>query len=328
MGRPVLQVKDLRVSFDTRDGSVKAVNGVSFDLEENQTLGIVGESGSGKSVSALTIMGLIPMPPGHIENGEVIFRGRNLLQLTESEKRKIRGNSIAMIFQDPLTSLNPVYRIGRQIAEPLMLHKKMGKKKALDRSVELLRLAGIPHPEMRVRDYPHQLSGGMRQRVMIAMALSCDPAVLIADEPTTALDVTIQAQITDLMRDVQKRRGSSIVMITHDMGLIAGMADNILVMYAGQPVEFGVAEAVFARPFHPYTRGLLESLPRSDITGKIPLKPIGGIPPSPANLPPGCPFHPRCPFFKDICGRENPVFCDVENGHGSACHFSPEVFGW
>jgi oligopeptide transport system ATP-binding protein len=267
------------------------------------------------------------MPPGKLEGGEVWFKGQELLHLSEREKRKIRGNHIAMIFQDPLTSLNPVLRIGHQIAEPLMLHKKMSKKAAHGRAVELLYQAGIPHPELRMRDYPHQLSGGMRQRVMIAMALSCDPAILIADEPTTALDVTIQAQIIDLMREIQKHQGTSIIMITHDMGLVAGMADTVLVMYAGQPVEFGAAQAVFARPLHPYTRGLLDSLPRADRSEKKTLKPIGGAPASPANLPPGCPFHPRCSYAGDICRREIPLFTALEAGHGSACHISPRAPG-
>jgi oligopeptide transport system ATP-binding protein len=310
--------------FHARDGVVKAVNGVSYTLEENQALGIVGESGSGKSVTALTIMGLIPRPPGKVESGEVLFKDRNLLALSDREMQRIRGNDIAMIFQDPMTSLNPVYRIGHQIAEPLMLHKKMNKRDAYGRVLELLRQVGIPHPELRIKNYPHQLSGGMRQRVMIAMALSCDPAILIADEPTTALDVTIQAQIIDLMRDIQKRRGSSIVMITHDLGVIADMADNILVMYAGRPVEFGTAEQVFARPLHPYTWGLMDSLPRVDITEKLPLKPIGGFPPSLIDLPSGCPFHPRCPYTQDLCVRETPALTDIDGGHASACHFSAD----
>jgi len=253
MTETLLSVDGLKMHFHTRDGVVKAVDGVSYTLDSGETLGVVGESGSGKSVHALTMMGLVPMPPGHIEGGDVIFKGRSLVSMSDEEMRKIRGNEIAMIFQDPMTSLNPVYRIGRQLAEPLMVHKGLSKKEAWGRAVELLRLVGIPHPESRVRDYPHQFSGGMRQRVMIAMALACDPDILIADEPTTALDVTIQAQILELMQEIQKRTNSAIIMITHDLGVVADMADKILVMYAGRPVEVGTTEQVFYRPLHPYT---------------------------------------------------------------------------
>jgi len=310
--------------FHTRDGVVKAVNGVSYDLKKNQTLGIVGESGSGKSVTAMTIMRLIQMPPGHIEGGEVLYNGQSILDLSEDEMRKIRGNKIAMIFQDPMTSLNPVYRVGRQLAEPLMIHKGMKKKEALARAVELLRLVGIPHPEERVKDYPHQFSGGMRQRVMIAMALACDPDILIADEPTTALDVTIQAQIIELMQDVQQRTGNAIIMITHDLGVVADMADNVLVMYAGKPVEYGTTEEVFKKPSHPYTWGLMGSLPRADMTEKEPLMPIHGMPPSLVDLPSGCSFHPRCPYAKDICRTEVPLTHVIEGMHTATCHFAGE----
>lgn len=318
----LLKVDDLTMYFHTRDGVVKAVNGVSYELRENSTIAIVGESGSGKSVTALTLMGLVPMPPGKVEKGAAYFKGRNLLELPEKEMQKIRGNEIAMIFQDPMTSLNPVYRIGRQLAEPLMLHKGLDKKAAWNRAIELLRSVGIPHPEKRVRDYPHQFSGGMRQRVMIAMALACDPDILIADEPTTALDVTIQAQIIELMQDVQKRTGSAIIMITHDLGVVADMADTVLVMYAGKPVEFGNTEDVYKRPYHPYTWGLMGSIPRADMTEKEELTPIEGTPPSLIDLPAGCAFHPRCPYAKDICSREVPELRVISEGHSAACHFS------
>jgi oligopeptide transport system ATP-binding protein len=311
--------------FHTRDGVVKAVNGVSYTLDRGQSLGIVGESGSGKSVTALTIMGLISMPPGRIESGAAWFEGRNLLEIPEKDMQRIRGNDIAMIFQDPMTSLNPVYKIGHQLAEPLMLHLGMSKKAAWARAVELLNAVGIPEPQQRVRDYPHQLSGGMRQRVMIAMALSCDPAILIADEPTTALDVTIQAQILELMQEVQQRTNSAIIMITHDLGVIADMADNVLVMYAGRPVEFGTVDAIFALPTHPYTWGLMDSLPKTathETEGKIPLTPIEGSPPSLVDLPTGCSFHPRCKYAKEICVREVPAMRVIEGTHTSACHFS------
>ena len=324
MSEPLLKVDDLKMYFNTRDGVVKAVNGVSYELMPNTTLGIVGESGSGKSVTALTVMGLVPMPPGEIIGGSVTFKGRDLLSLPEKEMQHVRGNEIAMIFQDPMTSLNPVYRVGRQLAEPLMLHKDMRKKEAWDRAVELLRLVGIPNPEKRVRDYPHQFSGGMRQRVMIAMALACDPDILIADEPTTALDVTIQAQIIELMQDVQKRTGSAIVMITHDLGVVADMADTVLVMYAGKPVEFGKTRDIYYSPTHPYTWGLMGSIPRADMTEKAPLKPISGMPPSLIDLPSGCSFHPRCPYAKDICKTEVPELRVLDGVHASACHFAGE----
>lgn len=320
----LLEVKDLKMFFHTRDGIVKAVNGVSYELESRKTLGIVGESGSGKSVTAMTVMGLIPMPPGKIEGGSVEFRGQNLLEIPEKEMQNIRGNKIAMIFQDPMTSLNPVYRVGRQLSEPLILHKGMNKKEAWARSIELLKLVGIPHPDERVKDYPHQFSGGMRQRVMIAMALACDPDILIADEPTTALDVTIQAQIIELMQAVQKRTGSAIIMITHDLGVIADMADDVLVMYAGSPVEYGTCEEIFKEPSHPYTWGLMGSLPRTDMTEKAPLKPIHGTPPSLIDLPAGCAFSPRCPYAREICHTEVPPVKTIEGKHTARCHFAGE----
>ncbi len=325
MAEELLRVTDLKMHFHTRDGVVKAVDGVSYTLSRGETLGVVGESGSGKSVTALTMMRLIPMPPGRIEGGEVLFKGRSLLDMSEDEIRSVRGNEIAMIFQDPMTSLNPVYRIGRQLAEPLMLHKGMGKADAWKRAVELLDLVGIPHAEERVRDYPHQFSGGMRQRVMIAMALACDPDILIADEPTTALDVTIQAQILELMQEIQERTGSAIIMITHDLGVVADMADRILVMYAGRPVEYGTVDEVFYRPLHPYTWGLMDSIPRHDISDKSALCPIKGQPPSLIDVPAGCAFSPRCPYAKKICFTTEPPFRAVEGDHGSSCHFSGDA---
>ena len=318
----LLVVDNLTMYFHTRDGVVKAVDGVSYELNSGETLGVVGESGSGKSVTALTIMRLIPMPPGRVEGGDVLFRGESLLKMSDNEIRKIRGNRIAMVFQDPMTSLNPVYRIGRQIAEPLILHKGMSKRDAWARAVELLDLVGIPHPESRVKDYPHQFSGGMRQRVMIAMALANDPDILIADEPTTALDVTIQAQILELMEELQKRIGSAIILITHDLGVVADMADNVLVMYAGRPVEYGSVDQLFYRPLHPYTWGLMDSLPEYDVDEKSKLCPIKGQPPSLINVPSGCSFHPRCPFAQPVCSTDVPEYRIIEGGHGAACHFA------
>ena len=318
----LLEVDDLRMYFHTRDGVVKAVDGVSFTLDSGQTLGVVGESGSGKSVTAMTIMQLIPMPPGKVESGRVLFKGADMLEMNEEQVRKLRGNRIAMIFQDPMTSLNPVYRIGQQISESLRLHKDMDRKAAAARAIELLTLVGIPHAVERTKDYPHQFSGGMRQRAMIAMALACDPDILIADEPTTALDVTIQAQIIELMTEIQKRTGSAIIMITHDLGVIADIADKVLVMYAGKPVEYGLKDDVYYRPMHPYTWGLLDSIPRHDVTEKTALCPIKGQPPSLINVPSGCAFHPRCPYATSKCRSEVPTLRDVGGEHMSACHYS------
>jgi oligopeptide transport system ATP-binding protein len=323
MAEHLLVVDDLKMHFHTRDGVVKAVDGVSYTLDSGETLGVVGESGSGKSVHALTMMGLIPMPPGKVEGGDVLFRGTSLIAMNDDDLRKIRGNEIAMIFQDPMTSLNPVYRIGRQLAEPLIIHKGFSKHDAWARAVELLRLVGIPHPESRVRDYPHQFSGGMRQRVMIAMALACDPYILIADEPTTALDVTIQAQIIELMQEIQKRTNSAIIMITHDLGVVADIADKVLVMYAGKPAEVGACDDVFYKPLHPYTWGLMDSIPRHDILdAKTELCPIKGQPPSLIDAPPGCSFEPRCPYAQDVCREKTPGLREISEGHYAACHFA------
>jgi oligopeptide transport system ATP-binding protein len=320
---PLLEVKDLRVGFKTDDGYVGAVNGLSYSVEGGSTLGIVGESGSGKSVNALSIMRLIPIPPGRIEGGTVSLRGDNLLAKSEPEMRKIRGKDIAMIFQDPMTSLNPVLTVGDQILESVQLHLKLGKKDALAKTVDMLRLVRIPLPEKRVKEYPHQLSGGMRQRVMIAMALSCDPDVLIADEPTTALDVTIQAQILELMKEMQQRLGSAIIMITHDLGVVAETCRNVLVMYAGNMVEYGSAEDIFSRPKHPYTLGLLASLPRLDDKSQTRLQPIDGQPPNLLRLPTGCSFAPRCRYRMPICDTPVPSY-DFGAGHVARCFLYDE----
>jgi len=319
----LLEVHDLRVGFKTEDGFVGAVNGLSYSVESGSTLGIVGESGSGKSVNALTIMRLIPIPPGRIDGGTINLRGQNLLLKSEAEMRKIRGKDVAMIFQDPMTSLNPVLTVGDQISEAVRLHLKLGKKDALDKTVDMLRLVRIPLPEKRVKEYPHQLSGGMRQRVMIAMALSCDPDVLIADEPTTALDVTIQAQILDLMNEMQARLGSAIVLITHDLGVVAETCKNVLVMYAGNQVEYGSAMQIFAEPRHPYTMGLLSSLPRLDEKDQTRLVPIEGQPPNLLRLPKGCSFAPRCKYRMPICDEPVPIY-DFGGGHVARCFLYDE----
>jgi oligopeptide transport system ATP-binding protein len=319
---PVLEVDDLHMHFFTRDGVVKAVDGVTFALEAGETLGVVGESGSGKSVTALSIMRLVPEPPGKVVSGDIRFKGESILAMDEKHQRALRGNRIAMIFQDPMTSLNPVYRIGKQIAEPLRIHKNMSKDDAWAAAVELLAQVGIPQAEERARHYPHEFSGGMRQRAMIAMALACGPDILIADEPTTALDVTIQAQILELMLEIQKRTESAIIMITHDLGVVADMANHILVMYAGKAVEFGRADDVFYRPLHPYTWGLLESLPRHDVDDKGALCPIKGQPPSLINLPSGCAFNPRCAYAQSQCRSSVPPLVEIGTGHHSSCHFS------
>lgn len=320
----LLEVENLKTYFFTRDGVVKAVDGVSFTLERGQTLGVVGESGSGKSVTAMSIMRLIKGPQGRVVEGSIRFKGQDVLAMDDEAVRDLRGNRIAMIFQDPMTSLNPVFRVGDQIAESLRVHKGMDKREAFERAVELLKLVGIPKAEARAKDYPHQFSGGMRQRAMIAMALACDPDILIADEPTTALDVTIQAQILELMIELQARTGTAIIMITHDLGVVADMADKVLVMYAGKPVEFGTAAEVFYEPLHPYTWGLLDSLPRHDVSEKGELVPIVGQPPSLIDVPPGCAFHPRCPYATEKCQSEVPRFRDIVGSHGSACHFSED----
>ncbi len=320
---PLLEVKDLRVGFKTEDGFVGAVNGLSYSVDSGSTLGIVGESGSGKSVNALSVMRLIPIPPGRIDGGAITLRGANLLEKSEAEMRRIRGKDIAMIFQDPMTSLNPVLTVGDQISEAVRLHLHLGKKDALAKTVDMLRVVRIPLPEKRVREYPHQLSGGMRQRVMIAMALSCDPDVLIADEPTTALDVTIQAQIIELMNEMQQRLGSAIIMITHDLGVVAETCRYVLVMYAGNLVEYGTVNQIFSEPKHPYTMGLLDSLPRLDAAERTRLVPIEGQPPNLLRLPPGCSFAPRCKYRMPICDTRTPLY-DFSDGHIARCFLYDE----
>jgi oligopeptide transport system ATP-binding protein len=317
---PILEIKDLVVHFMVDEGELNAVNGISFSLSEGEILAIVGESGSGKSVSLLAVMGLIPSPPGKILSGEVIFQGRDLLKMNSENLCKIRGNEIAMIFQDPMTSLNPVMRIGNQIEEVLTLHLKMTGKQAQQRAIDLLKMVGIPDANSRVKDYPHQFSGGMRQRVMIAMALACNPKVLIADEPTTALDVTIQAQISNLIRELQKEFGMSVIWITHDMGVVANLADRVAVMYAGKIVETGRVREIFKRPRHPYSLGLLHSIPRLDEEVPDKLMEIRGVPPDCIDLGEGCAFASRCDFAIDQCKEKTPslVATDVRES-SSAC---------
>ena len=321
-GGPILEVKNLKTQFQTQDGTVKAVDDVSFYVMPGETLGVVGESGCGKSMTGLSIMRLIPSPPGKIVAGEILFQGDDILRMSDDQVRSIRGNDIAMIFQDPMTSLNPVLTINRQISEALQLHMGMNKAQARERTIELLRMVGIPNAEERVDQYPHQFSGGMRQRVMIAMALSCNPKLLIADEPTTALDVTIQAQILDLLSDLQQRLGMAILIITHDLGVIAEVADQVLVMYAGRIVESAGVNDLFADPQHPYTIGLLGSIPRIDVDRKR-LATIEGTVPSPNNQPKGCRFAPRCPFADLRCRQQPPPLRDIAPGHQVACWKAP-----
>src|SRR5690554_2681860 len=314
MAEKLLSVRGLKTHFYTEDGVVPAVDGISFDLERGGALGIVGESGSGKSVTSLSIMRLIPSPPGKIVAGEILFEGEDLLKKSEAEMRKIRGNDISMIFQEPMTSLNPVFTVGDQIMEAIMLHQRLDKKAAREKAIEMLKLVGIPEPQRRVDEYPHQLSGGMRQRVMIAMALSCNPKLLIADEPTTALDVTIQAQILDLMRKLREELGTAIILITHDLGVIAEMVEEVIVMYAGQIVERTDVRSLFRSPKHPYTEGLLGSLPKLGQKTER-LQTIEGVVPSPFNMPEGCRFHPRCKYARDICAVEQPELLKLAEGH-------------
>ena len=316
---PLLEVNGLKTQFFTQDGVVKAVDGVSFFVNEGETLGIVGESGCGKSVSVLSVMRLIPQPPGKIVDGEVLFDGDNLLDMKDDDIRRVRGNKIAMIFQDPMTSLKPVLTIGRQIGEALELHMGMNKEEARKRSGELLSMVGIPEAEMRLDDYPHQFSGGMRQRAMIAMGLACNPRLLIADEPTTALDVTIQAQIVDLVKRLRDDIGMAIIWITHDLGVVAGLADRMMVMYAGHVVEEAPVKEVYGDPRHPYTIGLLGSLPRLDEVRDERLTSIEGLPPDLIALPPGCPFAPRCVYAIDKCREIRPELEPVGPRHRIAC---------
>jgi oligopeptide/dipeptide ABC transporter ATP-binding protein len=329
---PLLEIDNLQTHFFTRAGVVRAVDGVSYSVRAGETLGVVGESGCGKSVTALSILRLVASPPGRIVGGRVLFEGRNLLELTERAMEDIRGNDIAMIFQEPMTSLNPLLTIGRQIGEAVALHRGLSGREAWDEAIEMLRRVHIPEPERRVHAYPHQLSGGMRQRAMIAMALSCNPKLLIADEPTTALDVTIQAQILDLMRELQDTTGAAIILITHDMGVVAENADRVVVMYAGRKVEEASADDLFESPGHPYTKGLLGSLPNLEIaartdTRRARLSEIKGMVPSLANLPRGCSFAPRCGFATEECRAAYPPLTQYRPGHWVACWHADRLLG-
>ncbi|WDC83550.1 ABC transporter ATP-binding protein [Caloramator sp. mosi_1] len=320
----LLSIKNLKTYFYTEDGVIKAVDDVSLSIREGETLGVVGESGCGKSITAMSILKLIPNPPGKIVEGEIIFEGKDLTKTTDEEIRKIRGNKISVIFQEPMTSLNPVFTIGDQIIEAIVLHQNMNKEEARKKAIDMLKLVGIPRAEEVVDAYPHELSGGMRQRAMIAMAMACNPKLLIADEPTTALDVTIQAQILDLMRDLKNKTNTSIMLITHDLGVVAEMADHVVVMYAGKVVEEANVYEIFKNPMHPYTLGLLESKPILN-QDKERLNSIPGQVPNPLNMPEGCYFHPRCSKAMDICRKEQPKLCSVKDGHKVACHLYGEV---
>ncbi|MEA3501656.1 MAG: ABC transporter ATP-binding protein [Actinomycetota bacterium] len=328
MAQPVLRIEDLKVSFETVDGMVKAVDGVSYEVYPGETLGVVGESGSGKSVTVLGVMGLLPKPAGRIEGGEVWLDGQNILELPEKSMQEIRGNRMAMVFQDPMTSLNPVFTVGEQIAEALQVHDKdMSDDAARQRTVELLNAVGVAEPETRFDQYPHEYSGGMRQRAMVAMAIANDPALIIADEPTTALDVTIQAQVIEVLKEIQDRTSAGLILITHDLGLVAELADRVVVMYGGKVVETGTVDEIFHEPRHPYTLGLMMSLPRLHQELKR-LRPIPGQPPSLINLPSGCAFHPRCAMSagRGMCQNEVPsLFAVNEEGHASACWYHNEV---
>ncbi len=315
----ILEVKDLYISFDTYAGEVQAIRGVSFDLTKGEAIAIVGESGSGKTVTSQSIMRLIPMPPGRFKGGSINFNGKDITKLSEREMQKIRGSEIGMIFQDPMTSLNPTMKIGAQIAEGLIKHQGLSKSEARKRSIEMLILVGIPNAEERINAYPHQFSGGMRQRVMIAIALACSPKLLIADEPTTALDVTIQAQIIDLMKDLQKKLNTSIILITHDLGVVADIAQRVVIMYAGKVIESGSLDDIFYNPQHPYTWGLLKSVPRLDSKERGELIPIPGTPPDLLNPPVGCPFAPRCEYAMKVCVEQYPEDTVVTPGHKVNC---------
>jgi peptide/nickel transport system ATP-binding protein len=322
VAEPLLEVSDLRVHFPTDDGLVKAVDGISFSLQAGETLGVVGESGSGKSVSFLTVMGLITRPQANIE-GQIVFKGQDLLTMSQDELRTVRGEMVSMIFQDPMTSLHPFYKVGDQISEAIRVHQRVSKQEAREQAVEMLRRVGIPRPDERADQYPHEFSGGMRQRAMIAMALSLNPDLLIADEPTTALDVTVQAQILDLIDRLKEEFNAAVVIITHDLGVVAEHCDHIQVMYAGRIVESGDRSDIYYKAHHPYTWGLLRSIPRIDDTDdKERLSPIKGLPPSLIFVPPGCPFHPRCPYRFNKCDQEVPPLLPSDGHHASACHLS------
>ena len=332
-GKRLLEIRGLQTEFVTDDGVVRAVDGLDLAVERGETLGLVGESGCGKTVTALSVLKLIPIPPGRIAGGQILWRGRDLVSLRPQDMRRIRSKEIAIIFQEPMTSLNPVLTIGSQIAEAVLLHEKVGRAQAWAKAIEMLRITRIPEPEQRAKEYPHQLSGGMRQRAMIAMALACNPKVLIADEPTTALDVTIQAQILDLILDLQRKLGTAVILITHDLGVVAEMAQRVIVMYAGRKVEEAPVEELFARPQHPYTHGLMASIPRLglmrgagiDTPGR--LQEIPGIVPPLTNLPPGCAFAPRCAFADERCRGEYPAYEEKRPGHWAACWRSDALYG-
>ncbi|ROP51202.1 ABC transporter ATP-binding protein [Streptomyces sp. PanSC9] len=316
----LLEVCDLKVEFRTRDGVAHAVNGVSYGVDAGETLAVLGESGSGKSVTAQAVMGILDTPPARITGGRILFRGQDLLTLKEEERRRIRGARMAMIFQDALSALNPVLSVGDQLAEMFVVHRGASKKEARARAVELMDRVRIPAAAQRARDYPHQFSGGMRQRIMIAMALSLEPALVIADEPTTALDVTVQAQVMDLLAELQREYRMGLILITHDLGVVADVADRIAVMYAGKIVESAPVHDIYKAPAHPYTRGLLDSIPRLDQKGQE-LYAIKGLPPNLTRIPPGCSFHPRCPMARDVCRTDEPALYEVSEVRGSACHF-------
>ncbi|NUT23451.1 MAG: ABC transporter ATP-binding protein [Hamadaea sp.] len=324
MNEHLLEVDNLFIEFHTRDGVSKVINGVSYHLNAGETLAVLGESGSGKSVTAQAIMGILDMPPGKITRGRILYRGRDLLTMSKEERRKVRGEEIAMVFQDALSSLNPVFTVGNQISETLRKRKGMSKADAMKRAVELMDQVKIPGAKERVKDYPHQFSGGMRQRVMIAMSLAMDPKVLIADEPTTALDVTVQAQIMDLLAELRRDLNMAMILITHDLGVVADVADRIAVMYAGRIVEHADVHALYKNPAHPYTKGLLESIPRLDAKGTE-LATIKGLPPNLLRPPTGCAFHPRCKYAQDICVTTTPPLLDLGGGRTSACHFAKEL---
>jgi peptide/nickel transport system ATP-binding protein len=318
----LLSVKNLKTQFQTAEGIAKAVDGLDLSIDRGEVLGVVGESGCGKSVTALSILRLVPSPPGRVRAEKILFNEKNLLELSDSQMRKIRGNSISMIFQEPMTSLNPVFRVGAQIVEAIRLHQELPAKQAWEKTVELLRMVGIPSPQIRARDYPHQMSGGMRQRAMIAMAFSCRPQLLIADEPTTALDVTIQAQILDLMQEMKNSSGNAVMFITHDLGIVAENAQRVMVMYAGRVVESAAVKEIFNNPLHPYTVGLLESIPRRGqrVKGRA-LPSIPGIVPSLLNVPPGCKFCTRCSQAEEICSVQEPELLEQETGHQEPGHW-------
>ncbi|GCD35117.1 ABC transporter ATP-binding protein [Streptomyces chrestomyceticus JCM 4735] len=323
-GGVLLDVRDLKVEFRTRDGVAHAVNGVSYRVSAGETLAVLGESGSGKSVTAQAVMGILDTPPGHVTGGEIFFHGRDLLRMGDEERRGIRGTKLAMIFQDALSALNPVLSVGAQLGEMFEVHRGVSRKEARTRAAELMDRVRIPAARSRVGDYPHQFSGGMRQRIMIAMALALGPDLIIADEPTTALDVTVQAQVMDLLAELQREYAMGLVLITHDLGVVADVADRIAVMYAGRIVETAPVHDLYRAPAHPYTRGLLDSIPRLDRKGRE-LYAIKGLPPSLTAVPPGCPFHPRCPKARDVCRTDRPPLYDVAPGRASACHFWEET---